>query len=63
MNKINEEVSEKKQRHFNVRRFATIAASILVLAGTTVFVEAKFGIVDRACIPSLHTISASIEQY
>lgn len=46
MKKISEEASGNK-KSFNVRRFAAVAASVLVLAGTTVFAEAKFGIVDR----------------
>ena len=53
MRKINEEVSEKKHRSFNVRRFATVMASVLVLVGATVVVEAKFSIVDK--ISALYT--------
>ncbi|MBQ9764644.1 MAG: hypothetical protein IJW18_00420 [Lachnospiraceae bacterium] len=47
MKKINEEVSGKKQRRFNVRRFAAVAAGVLVLAGASVYVEAKFDIMKN----------------
>jgi len=54
MKRINEEVSEKKHRSFNVRRFATVMASVLVLVGATVVVEAKFNFIDR--ISNMYTI-------
>ena len=47
MKKINEEVSEKKHRSFNLKRFATVMACALVLVGATVGVEAKFDFIDR----------------
>lgn len=59
MKKINEEATEKKQKHFNMRRFAAVAASVLVLAGATVYVEAKFGIVDR--VSNLYNIRQNEE--
>ncbi|MBE5948912.1 MAG: DUF4179 domain-containing protein [Lachnospiraceae bacterium] len=47
MRKINEEVSEKKHRSFNLKRFATVMACALVLVGATIGVEAKFNFIDR----------------
>lgn len=54
MKKINEETSAKKHRSFNVRRFATVMASVLVLVGATAVVEAKFNFIDR--ISNMYTL-------
>lgn len=47
MKKINEEVSEKKHRSFNVKRFATVMACALVLVGATIVVGAKLNLGDK----------------
>ena len=47
MKKINEEVTGKKHRSFNVKRFATVMACAMVLVGATIVVGAKINMADK----------------